>query len=441
MPWNLKLETNTKIAIRAKKRRKKKKKKRRQSASSYYNYPIFDPEFIKTHIGYISSDRLNSLRSEPIEGRKTKKVREYEQEQTEYLNVVEHYVQGDFTFKEREEAKEATRAKIGIRVSFACNIMLTIIKVLVLAVSGSLAILASLIDSILDLISGTIIFVASYLQVMKPKEFYLYPVGKRLLETIAVIVFSAAMFTATGELLIRAIESLVQPDKINLSFDYMSISLITFVIFVKFSLWFYCRKSDVPTVMALAQDHYNDVFSNFIGTVCALTGYYFIDYLDPIGAFIIGIMIMMTWAEIGLENARLMTGRSADPKLLSTFTYVALNHDERIQAIESVRAYHVSNRVIVEVDIILPGHMALREAHDIGESLQHKLEQLPDIERSFVHVDFEWEHKPHEEHPQLRELHKKMYRKNEDLIKLEEETARKGGDNSGSDSGAEKKRR
>jgi len=254
---------------------------------------------------------------------------------------------------------------------------------------------------------------------MKPKEFYLYPVGKRRMETIAVIVFSAAMFTATGELLIRAIENIVDPNKINLTFDYLSIALVVFVILLKFCLWFYCRKSEAPTVVALAQDHLNDVFSNAIGTACGLLGYYFFDYLDPIGAFIIGIMIMMTWAETGMENVRLMTGRSADPDLLSTFTYVAFHHDERIQAIESVRAYHVSNRLIVEVDIILPGHMALREAHDIGESLQHKLEQLPDIERAFVHVDFEWEHKPHEEHPQFLELHKKLHRSS-DMIKLEE---------------------
>jgi cation diffusion facilitator family transporter len=395
-----------------------------------YTYPIFDPEFIKTHVGIIPAERLAEIRetaTRKVETKKPKKVRDFEIEQDNYSNIVEHYKQGDFTFREREEAKEAVRAKWGIRVSFGCNLLLTGVKILVLAVTGSLSILASLIDSILDLISGSIIFIASYLQVMKPKEVYLYPVGKRRLETIAVIVFSAAMFTATGELLIRAIESIVSPDKINLKFDYFTIALVVVIIFIKFCLWLYCRKSDVPTVKALAQDHYNDVFSNAIGTVCALCGYYFIDYLDPIGAFIIGIMIMMTWAEIGLENARLMTGRSADPQLLSTFTYLAFYHDERIQAIESVRAYHVSNRLIVEIDIILPGHMALREAHDIGESLQHKIEQLPNIERAFVHVDFEWEHKPHEEHPQLIELHKKMHRKDE-LIKLEEETARKNVD-------------
>ena len=36
----------------------------------------------------------------------------------------------------------------------------------------------------------------------------------------------------------------------------------------------------------------------------------------------------------------------------------------------------------------------LQNAHDIGEALQNKLERLPEIERAFVHLDFEVSHQP-----------------------------------------------
>ena len=45
------------------------------------------------------------------------------------------------------------------------------------------------------------------------------------------------------------------------------------------------------------------------------------------------------------------------------------------------------------VDIALPDQMQLREAHDIGTDLQVKLESLPEIERAFVHIDYEHAHK------------------------------------------------
>jgi hypothetical protein len=44
--------------------------------------------------------------------------------------------------------------------------------------------------------------------------------------------------------------------------------------------------------------------------------------------------------------------------------------------------------------------MPIREGHDIAINLQFKLESLPEIERAFVHIDYEFEHKP-DEHKQI----------------------------------------
>lgn len=38
--------------------------------------------------------------------------------------------------------------------------------------------------------------------------------------------------------------------------------------------------------------------------------------------------------------------------------------------------------------------MPVKEAHALGESLQIKIEKLPEVERAFVHIDFECDHKP-----------------------------------------------
>lgn len=54
------------------------------------------------------------------------------------------------------------------------------------------------------------------------------------------------------------------------------------------------------------------------------------------------------------------------------------------------------------MDIELPEDLSLKEAHAIGETLQVKLEKLPEVERAFVHLDFECSHKP--EHSVLTRL-------------------------------------
>lgn len=129
--------------------------------------------------------------------------------------------------------------------------------------------------------------------------------------------------------------------------------------------------------------------------------------MDPIGGLLIGILILRCWTNtayglidifpplvISIEHIRLIVGRTADPIFLQRVTYIAVTHDPRILQVDTVRAYHAGHSFFVEVDIVLPPTMELNEAHDIGEALQIKLEMLPNVERAFVHVDYETSHEP-----------------------------------------------
>lgn len=71
-----------------------------------------------------------------------------------------------------------------------------------------------------------------------------------------------------------------------------------------------------------------------------------------------------------------------------------MTHSPQILALDTVRAYHSGPRIIVEVDVVMDAHATLRTTHDVAEELQMKLESLPDVERAYVHIDFETSHKP-----------------------------------------------
>lgn len=108
----------------------------------------------------------------------------------------------------------------------------------------------------------------------------------------------------------------------------------------------------------------------------------------------IAIYTVGNWAKTVLENVRSLIGRTAPPEYLAKLTYLIWNHHKEIEHIDTVRAYTFGCDYFVEVDIVLPEDMSLGQAHNIGETLQEKLEQLPEVERAFVHVDFETTHKP-----------------------------------------------
>jgi divalent metal cation (Fe/Co/Zn/Cd) transporter len=90
----------------------------------------------------------------------------------------------------------------------------------------------------------------------------------------------------------------------------------------------------------------------------------------------------------------LLVGVTAPVDTHQLITYICVTHDPQISGIDTVRCYHSGPRLIAEVDIVMNAEDSLRTTHDVAEELQIKLENLPDVERAYVHVDYETTHKP-----------------------------------------------
>ena len=62
--------------------------------------------------------------------------------------------------------------------------------------------------------------------------------------------------------------------------------------------------------------------------------------------------------------------------------------------------------------MVLEEATPLRESHDIGVLLQHKIEALPSVERCFVHIDYQ--HRVHDDHdlatPVVHKIHASVSR-------------------------------
>ncbi|KAK2969117.1 hypothetical protein RJ640_028581 [Escallonia rubra] len=268
--------------------------------------------------------------------------------------------------------------------------------------SGSLAIAASTLDSLLDLMAGGILWF-THLS-MKNINIYKYPIGKLRVQPVGIIVFAAIMATLGFQVLVQAIEELIKDKASEKMTSDQLIWLCTIMItatVVKLALWLYCRSSGSDIVRAYAKDHYFDVITNVVGLVAAILGDKFLWWIDPVGAIVLAIYTITNWSGTVYENAVSLVGHSAPPEVLQKMTYLVIRHPH-VKRIDTVRAYTFGVLYFVEVDIELPEDLPLMEAHAIGESLQIKLEKLPEVERAFVHLDFECDHKP--EHSVLSRL-------------------------------------
>lgn len=341
----------------------------------------------------------------------TKRIRSYYKAQDELISAYEHMQQeSDDDTNPGEEAHEPKQRSAGFyaKLTFFTNVLLLIAKTVAAVISGSISIISSLVDSVVDLASGVVIWVTS--TVMKRKNPYVYPQGRSRLEPVAIVVLSVIMSLASLQLIREAITKIISLADGSGSIpnvDIATIVITSSTIVIKLVLFLLCRRIDNPSIQALAQDHRNDVISNAFALVFGYlgsqdmknrTGVGELVYFDPIGAILISIYIAVNWWRTGYDQTRLLTGHTAAPDFLKKLTWMCMNHHPKIRYIETLRAFHFGNNFLVEVDVILPAEMTLKESHDIAEPLQQKLEKLPEVERAFVHVDYEYSHRPTDEH-------------------------------------------
>ncbi|CAK9179662.1 unnamed protein product [Ilex paraguariensis] len=299
---------------------------------------------------------------------------------------------GSLTEDELENVARSER--MAIHASNIANVVLFVAKVYASLESRSLAVIASTLDSLLDLLSGFILWFTAH--AMRNPNQYHYPIGKKRMQPVGIIVFASVMATLGLQILLESIRELISQSHhaLDREKEKWMIGIMVSVTVVKFLLMIYCRRFKNEIVRAYAQDHLFDVITNSVGLATAVLAVRFYWWIDPTGAIIIALYTMSTWARTVIENVWSLIGRTAPPDFLTKLTYLIWNHDEEIKHIDTVKAYTFGSHYFVEVDIVLAEDMLLSQAHNIGETLQEKLEQLSEVERAFVHIDFEFTHRP-----------------------------------------------
>eukprot|EP00258_Populus_trichocarpa_P042189 XP_024458208.1 metal tolerance protein 4-like isoform X1 [Populus trichocarpa] len=333
----------------------------------------------------------------------TEGEKEYYEKQMDTLKSFEDVdiLMGNDKDNEDDDEEQARHEK-AMKISNYANIVLLAFKIYATIKTGSLAVAASTLDSLLDVMAGGILWF-THLS-MKKINIYKYPIGKLRVQPVGIVIFAAIMATLGFQILIQAVEQLIQhkpTEKMSSNQLLWLYAIMLSATAVKLALWLYCRSSRNEIVRAYAKDHYFDVVTNIVGLIAAVLGNKFYWWIDPAGAILLAVYTIINWSGTVVENAVSLVGQSAPPEFLQKLTYLVIRHP-LVQRIEMIRAYTFGVLYFVEVDIELPEELPLKEAHVIGETLQNKIEKLTEVERAFVHLDFECDHKP--EHIVLSKL-------------------------------------
>lgn len=266
----------------------------------------------------------------------------------------------------------------------ALSILLFGIKTYAGMVTGSIAILSDSMNSLLDAFSYSTVMIAVRVQRTEPDEGH--PFGHRRAEPLAGMVI-AVLAAVLGFTVIR--DSL--PGVFGgTTTTYHSSALVIVIIgvFAKTIMWLLYRQTGRSTgsvaLQAAAIDSRNDVLASSV----VLAGYGIGGKWDAVAGLVVGIWILVSGVQIGLENSGYLLGKSPSKEFLDRVRSLSASVSG-VRGVNDVRAHFLGDLVQVEVHIEVPGDMDVRTAHDIGMAVQERLLKLDDVGNAFVHIDVE----------------------------------------------------
>jgi hypothetical protein len=158
--------------------------------------------------------------------------------------------------------------QIAIYINLVANTILLAGKIAVIVLTSSLSVLASLVDAALDFLSTAIVWTTT--RMIARQDSYMYPVGRRRLEPIGVLVFSVIMVTSFFQVALECFNRLTSGDRSIIELTLPAIVIMSTTVFIKFLCWLWCRLIKNSSVQALAQDAMTDVIFNIFSIIFPL---------------------------------------------------------------------------------------------------------------------------------------------------------------------------
>ncbi|TBU46164.1 CDF manganese transporter [Dichomitus squalens] len=303
----------------------------------------------------------------------------------------------------QEQGSSQAQVRIAIWASLLANIFLCVLQMYAAIASESLSLLSTGIDAVFDMSSNMLLFWLHHKAAHMDKN--KWPVGGARLETIGNILYGFLMGSVNIVVFIESARSIIarESDEDTNALHLASLIEVSAAWGVKLLLFLYCYslRKQSSQVGVLWEDHRNDLWINGFGVIMSAGGSKIMWYLDPLGAMLIALFVIISWGSTIYEQFELLAGKSAPHEFIQLIIYKAVTFSDEIEKIDTVRAYHSGPDYFVELDVVMSADTPLWRAHDVAEKLQDKIEALPGVERAFVHVDHETSHAP--EHGKYRD--------------------------------------
>lgn len=270
--------------------------------------------------------------------------------------------------------------------SVCVALILLVAKVVAWFWTGSVGVLASLVDSMLDLLASGVNMLAIRYAMMPPDREHRFGHGKA--EALAGLGQATFIASSAIFLLMFSVERIVHPELIeslDLGFGVVGFSIVLTSVLVMFQR--YVVKETGSLAIKADSLHYAADFLSNLGVLLGLALYYFgWLYSDPIVALAIALFILKSAFDIGREAVQLLMDRGLPEAEQREVYDVALSHPD-VEEVHELRTRQSGRTRFVQMHLVMDGALSLSEAHRISDEVERSVRDLFDEVDILIHQD------------------------------------------------------
>ncbi len=261
-------------------------------------------------------------------------------------------------------------------VSMSVATMLVVVKMTIGVMSGSVAVLASAIDSLLDLCVSAFNFFALGHSQKEPDDQFNF--GRSKIEPLAAVIEGTIIVISALFVLYQAIQKII--DKTPTQHLDESILVMLFSIVVTGGLVLFltqvAKKTNNMVIRADALHYKTDLFSNgavlFALGLITLSG---IDLIDPILGIVIAMYMFYSAIPIIKEAVLMLLDVSMSHEEVQKIIAL-LEHEKEITTYHFLNTRCAGSHVYISVHLVFNVTVTLYDAHVIGDKIELKLKKL-----------------------------------------------------------------
>ncbi len=269
-------------------------------------------------------------------------------------------------------AENARLLRLATVWSVATAGVLIAVKLVVWFNTGSVALLASLLDSLMDAAASIVNLLAVRYALQPADEEHRFGHGKA--ESLAGLAQSAFIAGTAVLLLFEAVDRLLHPQPVEgvaQGIGVMIFATLATLLLIGVQRHV-IRRTNSLAIRADSLHYVMDLFTNMAVILALGLAAWGVGWADPVFGLGLGVMILYGAYGIGREAVDHLMDRELSEDVQQEIARIALDH-EHVLAVHELRTRQAGQTRFIQMHLELDGRMTLARAHRIGDEVADRI--------------------------------------------------------------------